>query len=188
MLQHWALGGPFSSCSPSAKITECLTIRAGHCLSEPLTVLDKVSLWLFLRCHWEEPHSYTITQGCDGVLALLHAEIFSLQQSCFHCTVSGASASLALLSLPLVLAAAVQIHSHLGSALPKVRFAVLNDFHSTSPLSLQRSWEEFSFFSIWLKIRTVSYLAESSTLLYSWIEFNNYISIKTGINHPLKIS
>ena len=62
-------------CSSSPKITESFTVRAGHCLSVPLTNLDKLSLWIFPGWHWEEPRSYT--QGRGRVLTPLS----SLQRS-----------------------------------------------------------------------------------------------------------
>ena len=77
MLQYQGMGGLFSICSPSTKITECLLVRAGHCLSEPLTVLDKVSLWISPGWFWEESHSNTITQSGNGLLFLLPPEILS---------------------------------------------------------------------------------------------------------------
>ena len=83
----------FSSCSLSAETTESLTIRAGHLLSEPPTVLDNVSLWIFPGRRWEEPFNYTITQGDDVVLSLLLPEIFRIGRTCSHCAVSGVCTS-----------------------------------------------------------------------------------------------
>ena len=75
---------------------QSLMARAGHHLSEPLIGLGKFSLWIFPGWHWEEPCSYIITRDGGRMLSPLPSQVFSLGQTCSHCTVSRASTSPAI--------------------------------------------------------------------------------------------